>query len=469
MNLNEPLASLSRVCATQANPIGRELLDIWDTDSTGNCIFHPGKYAAKYGIQGDIGQIYQHWLTTGIQTGFSPCGDKNHACHWNPDEYTKMNPNVLESPLKPLDHYKTIGVKMGSPFCKATGFLSVLEDLLKQQQKKQLISLPASIQSECVRTSLVGNPMVTTNTEEVYQDATGGYTIQKGGAAAVCAARGATLATYDQLRQAYMSGADWCSTGWVADSSMAYYPITTSLKGGCGNGSPGIKQYTPADGRAAVHCYGVKPPKGTAGILPFNQTSYTMFPSIETLTRQPVQWICSSLDMADALLKGPAKPDQTYLNPADYVCHTNDPKTEEVKKYYCRNYDQYMNGEDITPDLMDDYTTTCDKLVENYVKLDNSIRTLSNLRTLLTEGKANVNTAKSDLTKVKVRLECDQIVDLSSPVATTCQVIDSAIGQIGTYYGNIDTSYTIVSPAVEAAIQSRTNLKSSMDSFQCDL
>ena len=53
---------------------------------------------------------------------------------------------------------------------------------------------------------------------------------------------------------------DVCATGWVSNSGAAYYPIYASIVGGCGNGSPGIKHYTPPNNMAGIWCYGVKPP-----------------------------------------------------------------------------------------------------------------------------------------------------------------------------------------------------------------
>ena len=102
---------------------------------------------------------------------------------------------------------------------------------------------------------------------EVY--AIGGYNYTKTTAQAKCASYGGTLATMPQLLAAQIAGADWCSTGWLADmSGTAYYPITTSTGPGCGGGSPGIKAYTPA--AAGANCFGVKPKSGQyADVLAF--------------------------------------------------------------------------------------------------------------------------------------------------------------------------------------------------------
>ena len=75
---------------------------------------------------------------------------------------------------------------------------------------------------------------------------------------------GAKVATREQLYQAQYAGADWCSTGWVQDESIAMYPITTTLLNGCGGGTQGVKHYTPTSKKAGINCYGVKPGKSAS-------------------------------------------------------------------------------------------------------------------------------------------------------------------------------------------------------------
>ena len=78
-------------------------------------------------------------------------------------------------------------------------------------------------------------------------------------AAAKCAAYGGVLATYKQLQASQAAGADWCSTGYVADmSGTAYFPTQTA-RAGCG--TPGVNISTPSTGIGA-NCYGVKAKNG---------------------------------------------------------------------------------------------------------------------------------------------------------------------------------------------------------------
>lgn len=90
-----------------------------------------------------------------------------------------------------------------------------------------------------------------------------------GEAEPLCRAFGAELATYDQVKEAYEAGADWCNYGWVK-GQQAVYPTQKStwnkLQGGPESerlscGMPGMNGgYFPnADQRFGVNCYGSRP------------------------------------------------------------------------------------------------------------------------------------------------------------------------------------------------------------------
>lgn len=85
----------------------------------------------------------------------------------------------------------------------------------------------------------------------------------------LCRAFGAELATYDQVKEAYEKGADWCNYGW-AKGQLAVYPTQQStydkLQHGpeeerMSCGLPGVNGgYFPnAEQRFGVNCYGVRP------------------------------------------------------------------------------------------------------------------------------------------------------------------------------------------------------------------
>jgi len=88
-------------------------------------------------------------------------------------------------------------------------------------------------------------------------------------AAPLCKALGAELATYDQVKQAWQKGADWCNYGWVK-GQMAVYPTQKSSyeelqegpedqKGACG--MPGVNggYFDNPELKFGVTCVGKKP------------------------------------------------------------------------------------------------------------------------------------------------------------------------------------------------------------------
>lgn len=85
----------------------------------------------------------------------------------------------------------------------------------------------------------------------------------------LCRAFGAELATYDQVKDAWAAGADWCNYGWIK-GQLAVYPTqqetydklqggTAEQRGSCG--VPGVNGgYFPnAEQRFGVNCYGARP------------------------------------------------------------------------------------------------------------------------------------------------------------------------------------------------------------------
>jgi hypothetical protein len=86
---------------------------------------------------------------------------------------------------------------------------------------------------------------------------------------ALCAAYDSELATYDQVTEAYNTGAEWCGYGWT-QGGMALFPTQDSTweqlqkeasitnKTACGR--PGVNGgYFDPKTKFGVNCYGVKP------------------------------------------------------------------------------------------------------------------------------------------------------------------------------------------------------------------
>lgn len=104
---------------------------------------------------------------------------------------------------------------------------------------------------------------------EVFNISSNKYTYND--AEPLCKALGAELATYDQVKEAWNKGADWCNYGWVK-GQMAVYPTSEEtyqkIQGGpeegrqsCGR--PGINggYFDNPEMRFGVTCVGNKPPQ----------------------------------------------------------------------------------------------------------------------------------------------------------------------------------------------------------------
>jgi hypothetical protein len=105
--------------------------------------------------------------------------------------------------------------------------------------------------------------------KEVFNISSNKYTYYD--AEPLCKALGAELATYDQVKEAWNKGADWCNYGWVK-GQMALYPTSDEtykkLQGGpedqrqaCGR--PGVNggYFDNPEMRFGVTCSGTKPPQ----------------------------------------------------------------------------------------------------------------------------------------------------------------------------------------------------------------
>jgi len=108
--------------------------------------------------------------------------------------------------------------------------------------------------------------------KEVFNVAQDKYTYTD--AEPLCKAFGAELATYDQVKDAWQKGADWCNYGWVKGQA-AIYPTQQStydkLQAGPESqrmacGVPGVNggYFDNPELRFGVNCYGVKPGENEA-------------------------------------------------------------------------------------------------------------------------------------------------------------------------------------------------------------
>jgi len=110
-----------------------------------------------------------------------------------------------------------------------------------------------------------------------------------GDAAAVCAALGAELADYEQVKAAFDGGADWCNYGWTK-GQMAVYPTQRSTydklqkgpaeyRDACGKVGVNGGYFDNPDLAFGVNCYGTKPPKSATDELLESQVALPASPA----------------------------------------------------------------------------------------------------------------------------------------------------------------------------------------------
>jgi hypothetical protein len=129
-----------------------------------------------------------------------------------------------------------------------------------QAPPPQFVPHPQEVDQQAIDQILPGK-------KEVFNVASNKYTYSDSDA--LCKAFGAELATYDQVKDAWKKGADWCNYGWIKGQS-AVYPTQEStfekLQAGPEDqrmacGLPGINggYFDNPELRFGVNCYGSKP------------------------------------------------------------------------------------------------------------------------------------------------------------------------------------------------------------------
>ena len=129
-------------------------------------------------------------------------------------------------------------------------------------------AVPEAPQNDTIKESKIVEKILP-GRQEVFNISKNSYTYYD--AEPLCKAMGAELATYEQVKEAYAKGADWCNYGW-SKGQMAVYPTQQSTyenlqqgpeaeRGSCGK--PGLNGgfFDNPELRFGVNCYGVKPPQ----------------------------------------------------------------------------------------------------------------------------------------------------------------------------------------------------------------
>lgn len=121
--------------------------------------------------------------------------------------------------------------------------------------------------------------------EEVFNVSNNVYTYED--AQAVCKSYGGRLATYDEIEDAYQSGAEWTSYGW-SDGQHAYFPTQKAtwnelqkVKGHEHDlGRPGVNggYFDNPKIMFGANCYGVKPPMSAADKALMEAKKHRLYP-----------------------------------------------------------------------------------------------------------------------------------------------------------------------------------------------
>ena len=117
------------------------------------------------------------------------------------------------------------------------------------------------------KTSNIFNKLAPIGNPEVFNVSKNEFTYYD--AEPLCSALGAELATYDQVKEAWSKGADWCNYGWVKGQA-AVYPTQEDTynkvqsgpdeeKNSCGMVGLNGGYFENPELKFGVNCYGVKP------------------------------------------------------------------------------------------------------------------------------------------------------------------------------------------------------------------
>jgi hypothetical protein len=122
---------------------------------------------------------------------------------------------------------------------------------------------------EAAATRSIMNKVLPSGSNEVFNVSQN--TFEYYDAEPLCKALGAELATYEQVKDAWNKGADWCNYGWVK-GQMAVYPTQESTydklqagppqqRNACGTTGLNGGYFDNPEMKYGVNCYGKKPPQ----------------------------------------------------------------------------------------------------------------------------------------------------------------------------------------------------------------
>jgi hypothetical protein len=139
--------------------------------------------------------------------------------------------------------------------------VKVLPKSITDVFRKEEVQAPVMVEAESIIEKVLPGK------KEVFNIASNRYTYTD--SAPLCKALGAELATYEQVKDAQVHGADWCNYGWVK-GQMVVYPTQESTwkklqegpvdqRTACGRPGMNGGYFDNPDMRFGVNCYGTKP------------------------------------------------------------------------------------------------------------------------------------------------------------------------------------------------------------------
>jgi len=135
-----------------------------------------------------------------------------------------------------------------------------------------------------------------------------------------CASFGGTVATYNQMMDAYSTGAHWCLYSLIKNDTtgnpMMAFPIQTD--GTCVGAPRGLNQTTATTG-GALACYGIKPPQGTSYTVPGTTTPVYINP----FSKPWSPTFTPNDSSVQTLYNGPSVIDGTIYPGTSYITTTN--------------------------------------------------------------------------------------------------------------------------------------------------
>lgn len=155
-------------------------------------------------------------------------------------------------------------------FTKDTPMNETPDEKAEQAEKDVTTPMPTPLDTAAgvnPKTAGILNTLLPMGTKEVFNVSTNDYTFYD--SEPLCLALGAELATYEQVKEAWNKGGDWCNYGWTK-GQLAIYPTQKETwdklqngpadeKSACGR--PGVNggYFDNPEMRFGVNCYGVKP------------------------------------------------------------------------------------------------------------------------------------------------------------------------------------------------------------------